>query len=197
MENALLYGQPKMGTLNGMPHHTTQGIIDAMYQYASANITNHTAGVTYDELVESLTPAFTTSTDPSTSGMRTAFVDNTTMMVIQKIAKASGTVQIMQKQTNFGFRFTSFTHPLGDINFVIHPMMNGNGITGEAVVLDLSALKLAYMEGRDAKAESYDAGGKTTSNGVDGVGGSLTSEFAVEFLNPFACAYLTGITSAA
>jgi hypothetical protein len=52
------------------------------------------------------------------------------------------------------------------------------------------------MDGRDTKAEEYDSKGKQSSGGgIDGVGGSLTTEMAVELINPFSCAYVTGLTA--
>jgi hypothetical protein len=41
------------------------------------------------------------------------------------------------------------------------------------------------MEGRDTKSEEYGGTGKNNANGVDADGGSLTTEFATEILNPY------------
>ena len=69
--------------------------------------------------------------------------------------------------------------------------------TGTLLVMDLPALKLAYMDGRDTIAEEYNINGKVIPNGTDGVGGSLTSEFAVELINPYSCVYVTGLKAGA
>ena len=53
------------------------------------------------------------------------------------------------------------------------------------------------MDGRDTIAEEYNINGKVIPNGTDGVGGSLTSEFAVELINPYSCVYVTGLTAGA
>ena len=77
--------------------------------------------------------------------------------------------------------------------------MNGlqTAATGSMLVMDLPALKLAYMDGRDTMAEEYGANGRQVEGGTDGVGGSLTSELAVELINPYSCVYVTGLTAGA
>lgn len=197
IESAILYGQPSMDTSGAFPIHTTQGIIDALEQYAPANTNTASATTTYDQLVQLVSPAFTTSTDMGNSKQRIMFMDNTTSAVIHAIGRNYGNVQMMLESTSFGMQFTRFKFHLGELILMIHPMLNGLSQTGTALVVDLPALKLAYMEGRDAKIEEYGTGGKLVENGVDGVGGSLTSELAVELINPSACAYIDGITAAA
>ena len=84
------------------------------------------------------------------------------------------------------------------INLVEHPLMNGLGLTGNLLVMDMAALKLAYMDGRDTVAEHYGmvgTSGNAPDSGQDAQGGSLLSELAVELINPAACALVTGLTS--
>jgi hypothetical protein len=195
MEMATIFGQKQMTTLNSTPLHTTQGIVDAMYEYAPTNVTTGVGAMSYDDFVAAVTPAFTYSSDPATSTTRTMFVDNNLMAYIQKMAKAEGSLQLMPDTTTFGMRFTKFRFHLGEINLVIHPLFNGMGISGAGLVVDNRSLNLAYLDGRNAKVDMYDASGKPTSTGTDGTGGSLTSEFAVELVNPYSCAYIGGVTS--
>lgn len=195
IESAIVWGQPKMDTTGATPIHATQGIIDAMEQYCPANTNVAAATTSYDQLVGFLEPAFAFSTDMSNAKERTGYCDNTAMKVINQIAKASGQVQIQNGQTSFGLRFTQFNFYNGTINLVTHPLFNGLSRTGMLLVMDMPALKLAYMEGRDTKSEEYNTGGKIVENGVDAVGGSLTTEFAAELTNPYACALLEGLTA--
>lgn len=195
IESAIIWGQSKMDTTGATPIHATQGIIDAMEQYCPANTNTAASTTSYDQLVAFLEPAFAYSTDMSNAKERTAFCDNTAMKVINQIAKASGVVQIQNGQTNFGLRFTQFNFYNGTINLVTHPLFNGLSRTGTMLIMDMPALKLAYMDGRDTKTEEYNTGGKIVENGVDAVGGSLTTEFAVELINPYACALIDGLTA--
>ena len=197
IESAILWGQPMMDTAGATPVHATQGILDAMEQYAPGN-TNAAGGTTtFAQLVALLEPAFAYSTDMSNPKERVLFGDAQAIRVLNDIGRISGQVQITQNETSFGMHFTKFKFYKGTINIMEHPLMNGLGLAGEAVVVDLPALKLAYMDGRDTKPEEYNTGGKIVENGIDAVGGSLTTECAVELINPYACAHITNLTAAA
>ena len=198
-ESAILFGQPKMDTSGSQPLHATQGIIDAIYQYAPSNVNAAGATTNYDQLVALVEEAWTYSTDASNPKMRAGFCDSTGMKVMHQIARLSGEVEIMQSETSFGMQFTKFKFYKGEINLIEHPLMNAlqTAATGTLLVMDLPALKLAYMDGRDTIAEEYNINGKVIPNGTDGVGGSLTSEFAVELINPYSCVYVTGLTAGA
>ena len=198
-ESAILFGQPKMDTSGSQPLHATQGIIDAIYQYAPSNVNAAGETTNYDQLVALVEEAWTYSTDASNPKMRAGFCDSTAMKVMHQIARLSGQVEIMQSETTFGMQFTKFKFYKGEINLIEHPLMNAlqTAATGTLLVMDLPALKLAYMDGRDTIAEEYNINGKVIPNGTDGVGGSLTSEFAVELINPNSCVYVTGLTAGA
>jgi hypothetical protein len=103
-------------------------------------------------------------------------------------------------QSSFGMSYTNFAFYKGTIDLVEHPLFNGLSQTGTMLVMDMPALKLAYMDGRDTVPENYGIGntngGKDNGDaGIDAQGGSLLSELAVELINPFSCALITGLTS--
>jgi len=195
IEGAIIWGQPKMDTSGTTPIHATQGVIDAMYQYASSNVNAASSTTNYAQLVTLLEPAFQYSTDLANPKSRVLFGDSKALKVITDIGRKSGEVQIMQSETSFGMRFTSMTFYKGTVNLLEHPLMNGLGLQGTALVMDMPALKLAYMEGRDTIPEEYRPG--NSDNGVDAQGGSLTTELAVELINPYSCALITGLTAGA
>jgi hypothetical protein len=197
IESAIIWGQAKMDTTGSTPVHATQGVIDAMEQYAPANTNTAGATTTYDQLVTLCEPAFQYSTDLSNPKDRVGFVDSTAMKVLNDVGRKSGVVQINNAQTSFGMRFTQFNFYKGTINLIEHPLFNGLNRAGMALIMDMPALKLAYLEGRDTKPEEYGTSGKVVENGIDAVGGSLTTECAVELINPFACALIEGLTAAA
>lgn len=195
IESSLIWGQAEMDTTGATPLHSTQGIIDALEQYAPLNTNAAASTTTYDQLVTLITPAFTSSANVGNPKGRVLFGDNQAIKVITDVGRKSGQVQIMQNETQFGMKYTSFTSYIGTIDLVIHPLFNGLGTAGMALIMDMPALKLAYMDGRDTKPEEYNTGGKIVENGVDAVGGSLTTELAVELINPSACALITGLTA--
>lgn len=190
IESAILFGQPKMDTSTpSAPIHATQGIIDAVEQYAPTNVYTEAGGsTTYTELIDALEEAFTYSHDMGETTMRMSFAGAAAMKCINQIARLNGTVQIMQGQTSFGMRYMEFLFYKGTVIFKEHPILNGLPLqSGTNVVVDMPALKLAYLEGRDTKVEEYGGTGRNNANGVDAVGGSYTTEFAVELLNPAGC----------
>lgn len=196
-ESAIIFGQPKMDVTGGTPIHATQGIYDACDQYAPANTNTAAATTTYDQLVDLVDPAFTYSTDMGSPNERFAIVGNTAAKVLNQLGRLFGQIMVDMKDDKFGMRFRSFQTYRGTINFVTHPLLNAyTDLQKLMIVIDLPAIRLAFMEGRDTKAEDYGGDGRNNSNGVDGNGGSLTSEFAVEVVNPAACAVVEGLTAA-
>ena len=195
IEGAIIWGQPSMNTAGATPIHSTQGVMDAMMQYAPANVNLAGATTTYKQLVALLTPAFQFSTDMSNSRTRVLFGDSHAIAVINDIGRASGQVYITQNENSFGMNFTNFKFYKGEVKIIEHPLMNGMGLVGTALVMDMPALKMAYMDGRDTKPEEYGGNGQSVELGTDGVGGSLTTEVAVELINPYSCAMIEGLTA--
>jgi hypothetical protein len=74
---------------------------------------------------------------------------------------------------------------------VEHPLFNANAAWSKmAVAVDLSSFKLAYLADRKTKAEEdFD------DNGIDAVGGSLTTELTTVIKNPPANAIIYNLTS--
>lgn len=200
IEAALFFGQAKMDTTGTQPIHSTQGIIDAVTQYAPANVTTAGGTTTYDQLVTMVEGAFQYSTSLGESKTRVLFGDSQAIKVLNAIGKKYvGDVSVTQAENSFGMVFNKFRFYKGEINFIEHPMFNGLNVQpGLAVLVDLPAIKLAYMEGRDAKIENYGVGGNNSDGtGIDAQGGSLLSEFALELINPASCAVIRGLTAAA
>lgn len=199
IESSLFFAQPKMDTSGTQPAHSTQGVIDAVSQYAPANVTTAGGTTTFAQLVTALEPAFLYSSDMGNPKERVFFGGSTAIKVLNDIGKLYGQVQTVNAQTSYGLRFTSFNFYKGTVHMIEHPLFNGiPGMTGLGVLADLAAIKLAYMDGRDTKNEEY--GGAATNNnasGVDADGGSLTTELACELINPFSWGVIFGLTAAA
>lgn len=202
MEAAIFFGQAKMDVSGSQPLHATQGIIDAVRQYAPLNLNTVTDPLSYDDFVDLVEPAFKYSTDLGDQKTRVAFTDSITMKAMQGMGKQYADVVTMtQKETMFGMIFTEFRFFKGRLILLEHPLLNGLAVTnGIMVIVDVPALKLAYMDGRNAKPETYGVGGTNQAGavvqpGVDAQGGSLTSEFAVELINPQGCAVIIGINA--
>lgn len=199
IESAILFSQARMDTSGATPMHSTQGVIDAIRQYVPGNVNTAGATTNFDQLVALVETAFLFSTNIGNAKERVAFVDNQAMRVINAIGRRSGQITMMNKETQFGMKYSSFDFYNGTVDLIIHPLLNGLQQTGTMLIMDMPALKLAYMDGRDTLPESYypqsNNLGTGTGSGVDGEGGSLTTELAVELINPAACALVNGLTA--
>lgn len=195
IESAIIWGQPVMDVSGRTPVHATQGVLDAMEQYCPENTNTASATTNYTQLVGLMEPAYQYSTNLGNAKERVVFCDSQAMKVITDIGRKSGQVQLFNEQTQFGMQYTSFKFYKGVAALIEHPLLNGLGQNGMALVMDMPALKMAYMNGRDLKTQSYGENGKPTDNGVDAVGGDLLTEAAVELINPYACAVIYGLTA--
>lgn len=197
IEGAMIWGQPRMDTTGAQPVHATQGVMDALRQYAPANNNVAAATTSFDQLVTLSEPAFMYSTNIGNPKERVAFGDSVAIKVLNSIGRKSGQIQMMTSQTQFGMKYTSFHFYKGSIDLIEHPLMNELAAPGTLLIMDMSALKLAYMDGRDTVPESYGVAGPTNRDptGLDSIGGSLTTELAVELINPYSCALIEGLTA--
>ena len=197
-ESAILFGQPKMDTSGSQPLHATQGIIDAVREHAPLNVSPANAlGTSYDDLVDMLMPAFSSSSDMSDQNTRIAYCDSTAMRVLQDIGRNYGEVTMSMPDAAYGQVFTEFKFFKGRVMLREHPLFNGIGAEGLCVVVDAPAVRLAYLDGRQTKQENFGVGGSFEGDdGIDAQGGSITTEAAVELLNPQGCAVITGLTLA-
>ena len=196
IESILFWGQPQ-APFGTPPQHTTQGIIDAVIQYASANVVTAAATTNYDQLVGFVEPYFAASSNLGNTKERVMFVDALGNKVLNEIGRKSEQVIMDLRTTTFGMHFTAFRLYKGMIFIVEHPLFNGLDIpAGLAVTVELPSMRLAYMNGRDVKKEEYGQNRlNPADNGQDSQGGSLTSEFATEFRNPTAYGVINGLTA--
>ena len=107
-EAATIWGQAKMDTSGSQPIHSTQGIIDAVRQYASSNYTTAGGTTTLTQLIAALEPAFKYSSDISNPRLRYAFGDAKAINVINQIAIKNATVTVTPETTTFGMDYQNF-----------------------------------------------------------------------------------------
>ena len=199
MEKALFFGQKFMGTRNGQPFHTMEGIIGRVTAAAPSNIVTLGATTNWTQLEAALDPTLQTVTDPKTGNIRTMFVGGVARRVIHNIARLNSTYQIENMITSWGLQIDTIRTPRGTFEMIEHPLFNayGNSSTWAkmAVVVDLNAFSLAYL--RRTENTEYNARGAEVDNGVDAHGGTLTTELTCLIKNPTAFGILYNFTAAA
>ena len=196
MEKAMFFGQKSGQIVNGQYLTTMDGLIETTRRLAPAANTN-TAGATtdFDQLENMLDPVFETVTNGMASSERVLFVGGQARKVINQIGRKSGQYQIADGQTNFGLSFQTFQTTRGKFRMIEHPIFNSNADWKKmAIAADINAIKPAYLKGRSTFNKEYNISGTPVDNGIDAVGGVLTTEMTMEITNPSANAVIFGLT---
>jgi hypothetical protein len=199
IEKALFFGQKYMGTRNGQPFHTMEGIVARVTDAAAGNITTLGATTNWTQLEAALDKTLETVTDPKGGNIRTMFVGGTSRRVIHNIARLNSTYQISTSETAWGLQLDTIRTPRGTFEMIEHPLFNAYGSAATwakmAIVCDLNAFSLAYL--RKTSDAAYNASGALVDNGIDAEGGTLTTELTCTIKNPAAFGILYNFTAAA
>lgn len=198
IEKALFFGQKFLGTLNNNPFHTMHGLIPSIVTYASGNVTTLGGTTNWTQLEAAVNPVWNQNTDPKFGANRVMFVGGDALRVINSIARLNGTYQLVDGQTNFGLQFSTLKMPRGTLRLIEHPLFNTNADWIKmGVVVDMSNIKLVYLRGRKTQSREYNMAGTPVDDGIDAVGGTLTTEMTMEIQVPSANAVLYNFTAGA
>lgn len=199
IETALIFGQKFQTTKNGQPLRTMMGLERFVATYAPSNVTTAGSTTNYTQLEAALDPVFDQVTDPTAGNERVLFVGGTARKVINKIGQLSGSYQIVDGQTSFGLQFSSFKTTRGTFRMIEHPLFNTNTAWSKlAMAVDLSTFSVCYLTGRKTSNKEFNtAGNQAQDNGVDAVGGTLTTEATALVKNPAANAVIWNLTAGA
>lgn len=206
IEKALFFGTKSQGTRNGQPFRTMDGlrniILNPAYYPASYGgvVNNTTAGATtnFTQLETALDPVFNQATDPKVGNERVLFVGGGSRKVLNNIGRLNSTYYIQNGQTNYGLQFGSFNIARGSFRMIEHPLFNSNADWSKyAIAVDLSTFRVAYLGGRKTMKQEFNMSGQVVDNGIDAVGGTLTTELTCVVKNPPANAIITNLTAAA
>lgn len=202
IEKALFFGQKFLGARNNQPFHTMDGLINAVTQRAPGNITTAGATTNWTQLQAALDPLFNQVTDPKGKPERLLFVGGAARNVLHSIFRLNSTYFIEDGQTTWGMQYDTFKIPRGRFTVIEHPLFNAYGQTSTwakmAVGVDLNTFNTAYMAGRKTSNREFNMnGGQAVDNGVDAVGGTLTSELTCLVRNPQADGVIYNLTAGA
>lgn len=206
IEKALLFSQKSEGTRNGQPFRTMDGLINLVedltnYPPSYSAVNSFTAGATtnWTQLLGFLDPVFDQTTDPKGARERVLFVGGDAKLVLNEIGRLNGQMQLLDGMTNFGLEFTTLTTPRGKFRIIEHPLFNTNSTWSKmAVAVDLPTFRLAYLAGRKTmNLEFNTSGNQAQDNGIDAVGGTLTTEMTAVVKNVPANSVIRNLTAAA
>lgn len=206
IEKALFFGQKSSGTRNGQPFRTMDGlhqIVNTLSyyppSYAAVNVNAAGATTNWTQLEGFLDPVFDQATDPKGSNERVLFVGGAAKLVLNNIGRLNGTYQLVDGQTNWGLQFSTLTTARGKFRIIEHPLFNSNSTWAKmAIGVDLATFRVAYLGGRKTQNKEFNTSGEQAQdNGIDAVGGTLTTEMTAIVKNPPANMVLTNLTAAA
>jgi len=207
IEKALFFGQTSQGTRNGQPFRTMDGLINLVTDtanyppiYGGANNVNAAGATTnWTQLQGFLDPVFNQATDPKGANERVLFVGGTAKVVLNEIGRLNGTYHLVDGQTSWGLQFQTLKTARGRFQLIEHPLFNTNTAwAAMAVAVDLPTFRLAYLSGRKTQNLEFNTeGSQAQDNGIDAVGGTLTTECTAVVKNVPANAVITGFTAAA
>jgi len=206
IEKALFFGTKSQGTRNGQPFRTMDGlrniILNPAYYPASYGgvVNNTTAGGTtnFTQLETALDPTFNQATDPKVGNERVLFVGGGARKVINNIGRLNSTYYIQNGATSYGLQFGQFNIARGSFRMIEHPLFNSNADWSKyAIAVDLSTFRVAYLGGRKTMKQEFNMSGTAVDQGIDAVGGTLTTELTCVVKNPPANAIITNLTAAA
>ena len=202
IEKALFFGQKYLGARNNQPFHTMDGLINAVTQRAPGNITTAGGTTNWTQLQAALDPLFNQVTDPKGKPERILFVGGAARNVLHSIFRLNSTYFIEDGTTSWGLQYDTFKIPRGRFTIIEHPLFNAYGQTSTwakmAVGIDLNTFNIAYMTGRKTQNREFNMNGQVAvDNGVDAVGGTLTSELTCLVRNPAADGVIYNLTAGA
>jgi len=209
IEKALFFGQKSQGTRNGQPFRTADGLINIVGNlsyypsyYAAVNVNTAGSTTNYTQLEGFLDPVFNQATDPKVANERVLFVGGTAKKVVNNIGRLNGTYYIVDGQTSYGLQFSTFKTARGTFRMIEHPLLNSNTSWAKmAVAVDLSTFRIAYLGDRKTQNKEFNMPDATdmdvSDNGIDAVGGTLTTELTTVVKNPPANSIVYNLTAAA
>jgi hypothetical protein len=207
IEKQLFFGQKSQSTRNGQPFRTADGLLSmienpAFYPPSYGGVVNSfTCGSTtnWTQLESFLDPVFNQTTDPKGANERVLFVGGTAKLVLNNIGRLNGVYQLLDGQTNWGLQFSTLTTARGRFRIIEHPLFNTNADWSKmAVGVDLPTFSLAYLAGRKTQNLEFNTkGDQAQDNGIDAVGGTLTTECTTLVKNAPANVVIRNFTQAA
>jgi len=205
IEKALFFGQKFSGTRNGQPFRLMDGILSIVNNlnyypssYSAANVTTAGATTNYTQFEAAFDPAFNQATDPKYANERILFCGGAAKKVINNIGRLNGTYYMVDGQTSWGLQFSTIKIARGTFRVIEHPLFNTNTSWAKlAVAVDPSSFTLAYLGNRKTQNKEFNLSGDVADNGIDAVGGTLTTELTTVIKNPPAFAVMSNLTAAA
>ena len=138
IERAFLFGKKAKITSGTHPKRFTNGIINSISTYATANVD------TQAEFDAAMETAFK-------YGNTEKYMLASAAMVTMINSWAQAKVQINQSERTFGLQIFDYVTPHGTLHIIKHDLLTGTPYGNYGIILDMEALTYRYLSGRDTK----------------------------------------------
>lgn len=197
MEKAFIFGAMYSGTgSNGKPERGTQGLRKFLLANATSNVKDYvvdgagsgpwtTGGE--DWLNETLEVIFRYG-----SNEKLALVGSQALLGINRLAQASGDMNITPMTAAYGLRVLEWITPFGTIYLKTHPLFSHRpAFRRDMLILEPSKLKFRYVDDTFFVSDPQDM--RNRNNSRDGTEEEFITEAGLEVHHPKAFGYLSSI----
>lgn len=185
MERSLLFGKKTVGSRNGKPFRTMDGVLSQIV----TNVTAESGSVTLVNINVFLEGVFAKNIKGKPNE-RIAFIGNSVAEVVFELVMKQSVYNIEAGITEFGMKVIRWNTVFGDITMLRHPLMVESPLwTKDLYVLHPGAMRMRYL--RRTLDDSYDSEGRRA--GIDADYGVLTTECSVEYKAEITGGKFTGI----
>jgi hypothetical protein len=204
MEMSMLWGirTSNVGSGDGKPERTTQGIVSFIKENASANVVDYRTNATYADTTwlnggETWLDTYLEQLFRYGSGEKLVLAGSGAILGINQLIKNNNNIQMAMtpKTMAYGINVWEWVTPFGTIFMKTHPLFSYDSTTRNMMVLlEPKDLKFKYI----TDTTFYGEKGKTTgegnnSNRIDGTKEEFLTEGGLEMHWPIKCGIANGV----
>ena len=144
-EKAFIWGTGVEDVTGAQPERTTKGVVATV----ATNIKDFSAGVSTDGWENFLQDVFKYG-----SNTKLALVGNVVLTIISRIARNTGTIDLVPAAESYGLNIQRYITPHGTLMLKAHPLFNENpSFKDWGLIIDPKFVRYRYLRGRDTKYE--------------------------------------------
>ena len=198
LEKAFFWGIRTENTgANGKPERTTMGLVQAIKTGAPQNVNDYTlnttfTGQTWLEGGEEWLDTMLEQIFRFGGSEKLAFAGSGALLGINRLAKASGQINLQPQTTSYGLKVSEWITPFGTIYMKTHPLFSYDATTRNAVVI-VEPQELSYRYIDDTMFIADD--GEHGHNRLDGTKEEWLTECGLEYHHPIKFGYLSGFNT--
>lgn len=207
IELAMLLGQRSATVWEGKPMRTMSGLREYITACAPQNVWDITTALDYEALSYIFDSFGEVQVGNNPSMERIIYGDRSFVNAVSQLGRRMNySVQIGMGTDTFGQRFKRFITERLSFTVYEHPLLNmpvvQNMMRGVGIVIDPTTMKLLYLPERKHRVTYFNTNGSNfntieNDNGIDALGGSITSELMLVNTNPAASGIVYGFTQGA